>query len=565
MTAEVMKVITTLLGGIAVFIFAIGLMSEGLQKTSSKKIKNIVDMFTINPFVGILAGILISVVFQSSSTSVIMVLGLLNARILRLPEAVSVIFGANIGTTITAQLIAFNVGQYGWVAVFIGFVMMFFIKKNERVQNVGEILFGLGLIFVAMNTMSGAAEPIVQTEKFSNIFSNLEGRPFVSIFTGMGFTALFQSSSAVIAVIQNFAEAAASHHESFELITYLPLLFGCNIGTTFTAILASLRLSADAKRAAAIHVFFNLITTTVCMILIVPFEYIIENIHVININDAVARDIANSHLLFNIIGVLMLTPFIKKIVKVSHKIIAGESKYVREAEPAYIQLNMIENISVSIMMSIQELRRSSKMVMGMILDIKKYFATGEAVYAKDIEAKNRALARLLDYILEYISKIMSEPSIGVEQKHTAAMLMQTTYDIRCMGDYCISIAKMTREQIENDIEFNDEMYSEIYRCFDIVKNMLQDAFTSLEEEDVILAEKVLKQEEVLNALEVEYRENHIYRDSYVNSSPTSVIVFTNMLDYLERIGDSCNNVAEVVVKINRYRKSDGYEEENFNN
>ena len=561
MTAEVIKIVTTLLGGIAVFIFGIELMSEGLQKTSSKKIKNIVDMFTINPFVGILAGILISVVFQSSSTSIIMVMGLLNARILRLPEAVSVIFGANIGTTITAQLIAFNVDEYGWIAVFIGFIMMFFIKKNERIQNFGEIFFGLGLIFVAMQTMSTVAEPIVQTEKFSHIFANLEGRPVVSIFAGMGFTALFQSSSAVIAVIQNFAEAAASHNETFDLGMYLPLLFGCNIGTTITAILASLRSSADAKRAAAIHVFFNVITTVICIILIVPFEYIIENIHVININDAVARDIANSHLLFNLIGVLILTPFIKKIVKWSRNIIVGDNKYIREAEPAYIQMNMMENPSVAIMLTMQELSRSSKMIMGMLYDIKKYFATGEAVYAKDIEAKNRALARLLEYILEYVSRIMSDTGIRIEQKHTAAMLMQTTYDIRCMGDYCVSIADMTKEQIENDIEFDDKMYSEIYRCFDIVKGMLLDAFTSLEEEDDLLAHKVLRQEEILNALEVEYRENHIYGDSYTNNSPTSIIIFTNMLDYLERIGDSCNNIAEVVVKINKYRKNESYEED----
>lgn len=325
---EQLTVIFGLAGGLAMFLFGMNAMSEALQKAAGEKMKKILGFLTKNPIMGALAGALVTAVLQSSSATTVMVIGFTSAGLIGLPQAISIIFGANIGTTMTAQLIAFKISDYIYPIIFIGFLVNF-LAKNERVKNIGMVIFSFGLLFEGIEIMSNVMKPIASSPIFTELMGRVKDIPVLGIILGVGMTLIVQSSSATIAVLQSFASQPGSDGITsvIGLTGAIPILLGDNIGTTITALLASIGQSKDAKRTAIAHSTFNITGSILFAFLIHPFARFIQWISPKGPEiDVISRQIANAHTCFNVVMTLIWLPLIPAMVKWVKFVIRGDDQ-----------------------------------------------------------------------------------------------------------------------------------------------------------------------------------------------------------------------------------------------
>lgn len=551
MNQEVFQIIATLLGGLAVFIYGMNLMSDGLQKAAGDKMRNILAMLTANPVLGVIAGALVTAVLQSSSATTVMVIGFVSAGLMKLPQAISVILGANIGTTITAQLIAFNIGDYAWIFVFVGFVMYFFFKKKEMAVKIGQIMFGFGLLFVGINTMGDTMKPLAQSPVFTDLMMQVADVPVLGVLVGTLMTVVVQSSSATIAVLQNLASTAGVDgiHSILGLQGALPILFGDNIGTTITALLASIGGTINAKRTAVAHTIFN-ITGTLIFIWWIP--QIADFITWISPKgpeiEVISRQIANSHLMFNLTNTLIFLPFIWLLVKIVMKIIPGEDKERLGDEPIFLDDHVIEQPVFAIHLAIQELTRNATLALGMMKKSRETFVKNDLTHAGEVIETDEIVNKLRTKTIQYLSKILAAESITDFQKERVAALLHVASDIEHIGDYCKNIIDLAEDRNRNKYEFSEVANEEIDTCFNMIERMILDTIECLETGSPELAGKVLQEEEKINKLELEIRRDHMHRLGDNVCSPAVTVVFLDLIHNLERMGDSCNNIAEAVIK-----------------
>lgn len=551
MNQEVFQMIATLLGGLAVFIYGMNLMSDGLQKAAGDKMRNILAMLTANPVLGVIAGALVTAVLQSSSATTVMVIGFASAGLMKLPQAISVILGANIGTTITAQLIAFNIGDYAWIFVFVGFVMYFFFKKKEMAVKIGQIMFGFGLLFVGINTMGDTMKPLAQSPVFTDLMMQVADVPVLGVLVGTLMTVVVQSSSATIAVLQNLASTAGVDgiHSILGLQGALPILFGDNIGTTITALLASIGGTINAKRTAVAHTIFN-ITGTLIFIWWIP--QIADFITWISPKgpeiEVISRQIANSHLMFNLTNTLIFLPFIWLLVKIVMKIIPGEDKERLGDEPIFLDDHVIEQPVFAIHLAIQELTRNATLALDMMKKSRETFVKNDLTHAGEVIETDEIVNKLRTKTIQYLSKILAAESITDFQKERVAALLHVASDIEHIGDYCKNIIDLAEDRNRNKYEFSEVANEEIDTCFNMIERMILDTIECLKTGSPELAGKVLQEEEKINKLELEIRRDHMHRLGDNVCSPAVTVVFLDLIHNLERMGDSCNNIAEAVIK-----------------
>lgn len=558
MSLETFQMIVTLLGGLAVFIYGMNLMSDGLQKAAGDKMRNILGMLTKNPVMGVLAGALVTAVLQSSSATTVMVIGFTSAGLMKLRQAISVIMGANIGTTITAQLIAFNIGDFAWIFVFIGFIMYFFFKKKEMAVKIGQILFGFGLLFVGINTMSSTMEPMAESPVFTEMIMKVADIPVLGVFVGLCMTLVVQSSSATIAVLQNLAMTAGPDGVTsiIGLTGAIPVLFGDNIGTTITALLASIGGSKNAKRTAISHTIFN-ISGTLLFIWFVP--QIAELVTWLSPKgpevEVISRQIANTHLLFNLTVTILWLPFIKVLEKIVTTIIPGKDE--REdmvAGPVFLDTNVLEQPVFATHLAIQELTRNAFLTFDMLKKSREAFAGGNLAMVNDVIETDKTVNIIRTKTIEYLSQILSAESITDFQKERVSALLHVASDIEHIGDYCKNIVGLAEDKAKNKYVFSDIAKNEVDEYFNKIETMLVDTMESLETGSPKLAEKVLAEEEKINAMENEIRQEHMHRLVDNECSPAVTVVFLDVIHNLERMGDSCNNIAEAVIKGYRAKK-----------
>ena len=558
MSLETFQMIVTLLGGLAVFIYGMNHMSDGLQKAAGDKMRNILGMLTKNPVMGVLAGALVTAVLQSSSATTVMVIGFTSAGLMKLRQAISVIMGANIGTTITAQLIAFNIGDFAWIFVFIGFIMYFFFKKKEMAVKIGQILFGFGLLFVGINTMSSTMEPMAESPVFTEMIMKVADIPVLGVFVGLCMTLVVQSSSATIAVLQNLAMTAGPDGVTsiIGLTGAIPVLFGDNIGTTITALLASIGGSKNAKRTAISHTIFN-ISGTLLFIWFVP--QIAELVTWLSPKgpevEVISRQIANTHLLFNLTVTILWLPFIKVLEKIVTTIIPGKDE--REdmvAGPVFLDTNVLEQPVFATHLAIQELTRNASLTFDMLKKSREAFAGGNLAMVNDVIETDKTVNIIRTKTIEYLSQILSAESITDFQKERVSALLHVASDIEHIGDYCKNIVGLAEDKAKNKYVFSDIAKNEVDEYFNKIETMLVDTMESLETGSPELAEKVLAEEEKINAMENEIRQEHMHRLVDNECSPAVTVVFLDVIHNLERMGDSCNNIAEAVIKGYRAKK-----------
>ena len=550
---ETTQILITLLGGLAVFIYGMNLMSDGLQKCAGERMRSILAVLTKNPIFGVLAGALVTAVLQSSSATTVMVIGFVSAGLMNLPQAISIILGANIGTTMTAQLIAFSIGDYAWLFVFIGFVLFFFIKK-ELVKYIGQTCFAFGLLFVGINIMGDTMKPLAGSEFFVNLMLQVQDIPALGVLIGTLMTVVVQSSSATIAVLQNLAMTAGPDGVSsiIGLEGALPILFGDNIGTTITAVLASIGASVTAKRTAAAHVIFN-VTGTLIFIWFIP--YYAQFIEFISPKgpelEVIARQIANAHTCFNLFNTIWFIPLIPVLVKVVTKIVPGRELDRLPSDPLYLDDNVLEQPFAAIHLASKELVRLGEMVLDMVRGAQEAFVGRNADKVKDVMATEDIVNSLQEKIVNYLAEMFAKDTITEEQATNVSNLLHVASDIEHIGDQCKNIVEFADEKLKNTYEFSNEAYSEITGCFDLAKKMVVDSLKALGDNDKEAAERVKCMEVEMNTKEDNLRSRHMVRLNEKKCSPEFTVIYTDVVHNIEKIGDYCNNVADKVIGIRK--------------
>jgi len=549
MNAEIFQMTMTMLGGLALFIYGMNLMSDGLQKSAGDKMRNILAVLTRNPVLGVVAGALTTAVLQSSSATTVMVIGFVSAGLMNLPQAISVIMGANIGTTITAQLIAFKIGDYAWIFVVIGFIAYFFFKR-ERIVNIGQVAFGFGLLFVGINIMSDIMKPLAAAPVFTEIMLNVQDIPALGVLIGAVMTVVVQSSSATIAVLQNLASqpGADGITSIIGLQGALPILFGDNIGTTITALLASIGASVNAKRAALSHTIFNIAGTLIFIFLIPHYARFISFISPKGPElEIIARQIANSHMFFNILNTIVWLPFIWVLVKIVTKLVADKEEVLAVGAPMYLDYKIIESPVFALHLATKELSRIAGIALDMIVEAKKAFL------GDDLQAVNKVLEMedIVDSLqgetVKYLASLYTSGNLTENQALQVSEMIHVASDIEHIGDHCTNIVEFAREKIKNKYEFSDTASAEIYECFDSIRRMTTDTIKALENGDTELAQDVLEQEKEINATEDRLRVQHMKRLNERICSPEFTVMYIDIVHNIEKIGDYCTNIAEAVL------------------
>lgn len=545
-----MATIFGLLGGLALFIFGMNMMSESLQKVAGDKMKKVLSVLTRNAVCGMLAGALVTAVLQSSSATTVLVIGFVSAGLMSLKQGISVIFGANIGTTMTAQLMAFKISDYIMPIVFIGFLIAF-IAKKEKVKFVGQTIFSFGLLFVGIEMMGDVMKPLATSPVFINMMEKVGHIPVLGVGVGMLMTLVVQSSSATIAVLQSFASQAGPDGASvIGLVGAIPILLGDNIGTTITALLASIGQSKDAKRCAIAHSVFNITGSFIFIWIIKPFAKFVELISPKgNELDVISRQIANAHMSFNIINTLIWLPLLPIMVKIVMFIVRDDKEISLEdhKKKSYLDRNVISQPVAAMYLVSQEIRRAGRLVSEMIGNMKATVMNNDSKALNELEENAKLVTEIDENTVSYISGMFSNGSLTEEQSSTTAGLMYVLNDIARVSKRCEDASPVIRAKLEGKYKFSKDAVEELGRVIDNVEVMYQTAIASLESGDSKTAKKVLDYRKELRSMEKKFNKNHLKRLRKNNCKPEFTYPFSNMLHSMERIGDSCSGIVEEVM------------------
>ena len=530
-------IVLGLIAGLGLFLYGMNLMGNGLQKAAGDRLKKIIELLTSNRFIAVLVGIFVTGVIQSSSATTVMVVGFVNAGIMQLNQAIGVIMGANVGTTVTAQLVSFDLEAIAPVAVGIG-VIIHMVTKSEKLKSYAEILIGFGILFVGMTYMKDAMSPLREVQAFKDMLVNFGHNPILGILMGFTLTLLVQSSSASIGIL-----LALASQGMLPLEAALPILYGDNIGTCTTALISSIGASKNAQRAAVMHLTFNIIGTLIfALILNRPIMMVVTSIDPTNI----ARQIANAHTLFNITNVIIQFPFAGLIVKIAERVIPEKPEELELKTTSFIDLRMLNTPSIALKNTIKEcLHMGNK---------AKYSLENSmiALIDKDRDAAFRTfdtekeINQLERDILEYLIQL-SNAAISGEDRAIVDELFNTINDIERVGDHADNIAELSMYFIEKDLTFSEESIKDINTMYEKVMKTYEMSLQSMREGSSELALKVVKMEEQVDIIERSCRSAHIYRLNNSMCNPEAGIIFLDLLSNLERISDHASNIAKAVI------------------
>ncbi len=547
---ESMATVFGLLGGLALFIFGMNMMSESLQKVAGDKMKKVLGVLTRNAVCGMLAGALVTAVLQSSSATTVLVIGFVSAGLMSLKQGISVIFGANIGTTMTAQLMAFKISDYIMPIVFIGFLIAF-IAKKEKIKFVGQTIFAFGLLFVGIEMMGDVMKPLATSPVFINMMEKVSNIPVLGVGVGMLMTLVVQSSSATIAVLQSFASQAGPDGASvIGLVGAIPILLGDNIGTTITAILASIGQSKDAKRCAIAHSVFNITGSFLFIWIIKPFAKFVEMISPKgNELDVISRQIANAHMSFNIINTLIWLPLLPVMVKIVMFIVKDDKEVSIEdyKEKSFLDKNVISQPIAAMYLVSQEIRRAGRLVSEMIGNMKATVMNNDSKALAELEKNAKLVTEIDENTVSYISGMFSNGSLTEEQSSTTAGLLYVLNDIARVSKRCEDASPVIRAKLEGKYKFSKDAVEELGKIIDNVEIMYRTSIVSLENGDAKTARKVFDYRKELRNMEKKFNKNHLKRLRKNNCKPEFTYPFSNVLHNLERIGDSCSGIVEEVM------------------
>jgi len=530
----------TFLGGLGLFLFCIKYMGDGLQIAAGDRLKYILDKYTTSPFLGVLVGIFVTALIQSSSGTSVITIGLVGAGLLTLRQAIGIIMGANIGTTITTFIIGFNISAYALPILFIGAFCLFFVKI-EKVNNVGRILFGFGGVFFSLTLMSGAMAPLKYLPAFKDVMVSLSGNPVLGVFIGTTITVLVQASSATISILQNIYQEGL-----IPLKAALPVLFGDNIGTTITAIIAVIGSNTSAKRLAASHVMFNVVGTVIFLIFLTPFSMFVAKMEqILHLNPKMA--IAFAHGSFNMMTTVLLFPFIGVLEYLVVKIIKDKKEDEEEAYKTTLDPALITAPVIALGQVKQELITMTGFALKNFKTSVSYFFDRDEKLFEKVEKREEKINTVDQEITKYLA-LLSKQDFGEKEGEEIATYLDLCRDIERVGDHAHGIVKDVKYGISKKFKFSDTAYAEIKELEEIVENMIETATIALKESSIDKAVEVIDLHNKEREKEKKIRKNHIKRLSEQTCEIKAGLSFVDLVLHFTRIADHTRNIAERVLE-----------------
>lgn len=530
------------LGGLGLFIYGMNLMGDSLQKAAGKRLREILGFLTKNKFMGILLGTVVTMIIQSSSATTVMVIGFVNAGLMNLTQAFSVIMGANLGTTVTSQIIAFRLTDIAPVAVAIGVALKLAFKTSKK-KDLADIVIGFGLLFVGLNMMSQGLIPLQNSPVFAEMIVKLEN-PILGVFVGFLITTVLQSSSATMGILQ-----ATAMQGLIPFPVAFSIILGENIGTTTTAMISSIGASRNAKRAALLHFLFNVIGSIIFLVgLRIPVTRLVQSLT----PDDIVRQIANAHTIFNLTNVLIQVPFANLHIKIVKALVKGEDT-VEEKSLKYLDVRMIETPSVATNQLFKEIDRMFEFAESNII------LSNDALVNKkfDLIDKIYSIEQTINYLNEHITEFivrLNKTEISDEQRALNDIFLYALSDIERIGDHVKNINDSAVTSNDESINFSDVAKDELNYMFSLVLENIKvakESFTALSQED---AKLIFKIEDEIDRLEETYRNSHIERLSDGTCDIKSGVMFLDVISNLERVSDHCVNIANYVVDYNKQER-----------
>ena len=547
---EILQTVFGLLGGLAIFIFGMNMMSESLQKAAGEKMKKILGILTINPVMGVLAGALTTAVLQSSSATTVMVIGFVSAGLMTLPQGISVILGANIGTTMTAQLLAFKISDYILIIIFIGFILSF-VMKNEKIKSIGQTIFSFGLLFEGIEIMGSVMKPLASSPVFISMIQHVSDVPVLGVAVGTLMTLVVQSSSATIAVLQNFASQAGPDGVTsiMGLAGAIPVLLGDNIGTTITALIACIGQSKDAKRTALAHCTFNISGALLFIWFTKPYAQFITMISTKGPEvEVIARQIANAHTVFNITMTLIWLPLIWLLVKIVTRIIPdGKTIIAASGEPLFLDDKMMGQPAAALEMAAREVLHCSDLVCELLDKVKTAVGERENRKIEEINEDGNNIRKLYNRIMEYLANMFSAGVLTEEQASQTAGLMYILSDVDRMGMLGTEAAESVKGGLEKKNKFSKDATKDITESLDVIEDMYKEAMTAIRTGELENARKITKKKEKVLDLDINMRKNHVKRVNKGKCRAELTSAFTTVLHSIDRMGSSCANIADAAL------------------
>ncbi|MEA1939339.1 MAG: Na/Pi cotransporter family protein [Candidatus Caldatribacteriota bacterium] len=522
-----------LIGGLGLFLYGMQLLSEGLQKIAGDRIQKTMEFLTNKPVMGVATGALLTSIIQSSSATSVIAIGLVNASLLSLKQSISIIAGANIGTTITAQIVSFRLEKYALPAIGIGFAF-YFLSKKRNYKYFGQILLGFGILFLGLYTMSNAVRPLRNYAPFLDLLINISHNPLLGITVAAIFTAIIQSSSATTAIV-----IAMSIQDIIGIDAAIPLVLGSNIGTCFTAGIASIGSSITGKRLALSHLLFNVSGVLIFLLFLSKFTYLVSFT-----SDIIPRQIANAHTIFNVTNTIIILPLLNIFVKFIIKILPGEEIVLKKG-PIYLNKDIVGTPSIALGQANKEMVRMGEMVESMLDNVMISFIQGDLNKLKNVYLKEKVVNTLEKEITKYLV-LISQKSLNIKQSKRLNDLMNIVNDIERVGDHAENMAELAEEKINENLPFSDKALSELKYMFSKVQSSIKKSITALKNRDINLANEVASNEDEIDDIEMELRNNHIHRLNKGVCFPESGVIFLDLISNLERIGDHANNISLMV-------------------
>ena len=546
-----MQIVFGLLGGLAVFIYGMNLMSESLQKAAGEKMKSILALLTKNRIMGVIAGALVTAVLQSSSATTVMAIGFVSAGLMSLPQAISIIFGANIGTTMTAQIIAFKITDYIYAFIFVGFILSF-VCKSERIKSIGQTIFAFGLLFLGIETMGDVMKPLASSPVFTDLIGKVSGIPVLGLLLGTAMTLVVQSSSATIAVLQNFAAQPGADGVTsiLGLAGAIPILLGDNIGTTITALLASLGQSRDAKRTAIAHTIFNLSGSLVFIWFVKPYAALIQALSPKGPEvEVISRQIANAHTLFNLTMTVVWVCLLGLMVKIVMRLIPDvkEAK-VNPLQPAFLDKKVIGQPTAALKLVAKEVLHCSEMVKNMLKDLAGLSKSEDPALVGKIKEQGQTLHALMEAINDYLVELFSAGVLTELQATQTAKLMHVCGDVERMGELAADLTDVIAGKMELKYSFSEEAMEDLRKSLNQISKMYGDAMRALEQGEPEEPEKLIRRREKVMDLDINMRKAHMDRVNKGKCKAKLSAPFTRLLHCVDRMGNSCVNLADMAME-----------------
>ena len=533
------EIILSMAGGLGLFLFGMTVMSESIEKVAGAKLRSILEVFTTNRFTGLIVGIIFTGIIQSSSACTVMVVSFVNSGLMSLYQAAGVIYGANIGTTITSQLVSFNLSEAAPVFLLAGVLTMMLGKGKQNAEKIGEVIVGFGVLFMGLSSMSGAMAGMKDSSAVMNLLKSLDS-PLLAVLMGTVLTAVIQSSSVTVSIVLLMANEGL-----LGLPISLFIILGCNIGACASAVLASLTGKKDAKRAAMIHFLFNVIGTVLLyIILMIGMNQVLDGIMSISGNNA-GRFVANAHTIIKIFQVIVLFPFSNLIVKLTYVLVPGDDKkvgYRDSFQLKYIGEKVVFNPATAVVEVMKEIERMASLAAENLNRAMNALITLDNEDIEEVYEVEKNINFLNHAITNYLVKI-NQATLPIEDLKSIGALFHVVNDIERIGDHAENVADSAKQRISTGVGFSKEAQRGLGEMVDMVNTLIQFAvemFSSGTEEHL---DDIMHLEDAVDEKERELQKEHVGRLTRNECSPEAGMLFSDIVSGLERVADHATNIA----------------------